>query len=159
MSKWSSRDEHVLDFDFILKYFLIFIYLIAPGLTCGTWNLRSACGIFFFFSVAAYRLYFTDPGLNPGPLHWEYGVLTTGPSRKSHSLDFQTQKSISLRQRGLFQTPIKTNISLQVFNLFFFPQKNQISNRKLCSLFYSLINMVHDTAWACAWILNQRIDS
>ena len=77
---------------------------------------------FFFFSVAAYKLYFTDQGSNPGPLHWEYGVLTTGPSRKSHSLDFQTQKSISLRQRGFFQTPIKTNISLQVFNLFFSPK-------------------------------------
>ena len=48
MSKWSSRDEHGLDFDFILKYLLIFIYLTAPGLTCGTWNLCSACGIFFF---------------------------------------------------------------------------------------------------------------
>ena len=92
---------------------MFFIYLIAPGLSCGTWILRSAYGMLFcfFFLVAVYRFYFNDQGLNPGPLHWEYGVLTTGPSTKSHSLDFQTQKSISLRQRGLFQTPIKINIS------------------------------------------------
>ena len=25
----------------------------------------------------------SDQGLNPGPLHWEHGVLATGPLRKS----------------------------------------------------------------------------
>ena len=41
------------------KYIYIFIWL------CGV--LDAACGI-----------YFPDQGLNPGPLHWEPGVLATG---------------------------------------------------------------------------------
>ena len=66
---------------FILFYF--FIYLVAPGLSCGTWapqlphansQLQHACGI-----------QFPNQGLNLGPLHWECGVLTTAPPGKSPS--------------------------------------------------------------------------
>ena len=32
--------------------------------------------------VAACRIQFPDRGLNPEPLHWELGVLATGPPRK-----------------------------------------------------------------------------
>ena len=49
---------------------------------------------FFFFNidlfiwlhwvlVEAYGIYFLDQGWNPGPLHWEGGVLVTGPPLKS----------------------------------------------------------------------------
>ena len=33
--------------------------------------------------VAARRIWFPDQGSNPGPLHWEHGVLATGPPGKS----------------------------------------------------------------------------
>ena len=58
-------------------------------------NLQSVSGILpfslllYFFIwlhpvlVAAHRIYFPDQGSNPGLLHWEHGVLTTGPPRKS----------------------------------------------------------------------------
>ena len=92
-----------------LKNILKFI-LAAPGLSCGTWDLR--CGMRDFqlrhagFLLAACRLFsgsmrtlscgmwtsqlqhvcriqFPDQGSNPGPLHWEHGVLPTGPPGKS----------------------------------------------------------------------------
>ena len=46
-----------------------------------------ACRIFLVVGcdllVAACGTWFPDQGSNPGPLHWECGVLTTGPSGKS----------------------------------------------------------------------------
>ena len=50
------------------------IYLLDYG---GSWlwhagSLVAACGIEF-----------PDLALNPGPLHWEHGVLATGPPGKS----------------------------------------------------------------------------
>ena len=57
------------------------------------WNLQSslwhmgslvtACEL----SVAAYGTYFPDQGSNPGPLHWEHGVLATGPPPMGIGLD------------------------------------------------------------------------
>ena len=49
---------------------LIFIYLTALGLS-------AACGIWF-----------PDQGWNLGSLHWEYGVLATGPTGKCLSEHF-----------------------------------------------------------------------
>ena len=66
--------------------FLIFIYLALLGLStqdlrCHMWDLLVvACRIF----VAACEVQFPDQGQNTGPLHWEHGVLTTGPPGKSH---------------------------------------------------------------------------
>ena len=37
----------------------------------------------FKLLVAACGIWFPDQGLNPGPLHWELGVLSTGPPGKS----------------------------------------------------------------------------
>ena len=48
----------------LLSFFLPFFWL--------HWALVVACGI-----------QFPDQGSNPGPLHWERGVLTTGPPGKS----------------------------------------------------------------------------
>ena len=59
----------------IFLIFIIFIYLDALGLSWGTRDLLVlACGI-----------YFLDQESNPGPLHWEHGVLTIGPPGKSSS--------------------------------------------------------------------------
>ena len=38
--------------------------------------------------VAACGIQFPDQGWNPGPLHWEHGVLATGPPEKSQSSIF-----------------------------------------------------------------------
>lgn len=57
-------------------YFLIFlIYLDAPGLNCGTWDL----------------LQFSDQKSNLGPLLWEHGVLATGAPGTSQGLSFRSQ--------------------------------------------------------------------
>ena len=45
------------------------------------WHFRSlvaACGLL----VEACRIQFPEQGSNPGPLHWEWGFLATGPPRK-----------------------------------------------------------------------------
>ena len=52
-------------FFYLIKYLFIFIYLPAPGLSCVM------CGLI------------PDQGLNPGPLHYECGILATGPPGKS----------------------------------------------------------------------------
>ena len=52
----------------------IFIYLIVLGRSCsvrGPWDL--------LVLAAAHEVLFPDQGLNLGPLHWERGVLATGP--------------------------------------------------------------------------------
>ena len=36
-----------------------------------------------FFSVAACGISFPDQGSNPGPMHWQLGVLATEPPGKS----------------------------------------------------------------------------
>ena len=51
--------------------FLIFIFLAAPGLNC-----RGSL-------ASAYGIQFPDQESIPGPLHWEHGVLATGPPGKS----------------------------------------------------------------------------
>ena len=56
-------------FLFVCFCFLIFIYLFIH-LTASV--LAVVCGT-----------YFPDQGLNPGPLHWEHGILAIGPPRKS----------------------------------------------------------------------------
>ena len=57
-------------------FFKLFIYLPALCLSCGTLALLVvACGVWF-----------PDQGLNPGPLNWECGVLTTGLPVKSWKL-------------------------------------------------------------------------
>ena len=38
--------------------------------------------------AAAGRIQFPDQGVNPGPLHWEQGVLAIGPPKKSQYLLF-----------------------------------------------------------------------
>ena len=46
-----------------------------------------ARGIFLLCCITqtlSCRIEFADPGLNPGSLHWEFGVLATGPLGKSH---------------------------------------------------------------------------
>ena len=68
----------------------MFTYLAAL-----IWVLVAASGVFllFFYLPLAGSLVPTqdlvpDQGLNPGPVHWEYRVLATGPSRKSPSVIF-----------------------------------------------------------------------
>ena len=43
--------------------------------------------------VAACGIKFLDQGLNPGRLHWEHGVLATGPPGKSPSIMFLDLRS------------------------------------------------------------------
>ena len=59
-------DIRMSEFLSFLKIILFIYDLAALGLRCGTWDLVPC------------------QGLNPGPLHWELGVLATGPPGKSH---------------------------------------------------------------------------
>ena len=84
----------------------IFMYLAVPCLSCGSWDLLvAACGI-----------QFSNQGSNLGPLHWERGVLTTGPPRKSLNVLFGFvflaasglccgSKGLSLRHAGSLELP------------------------------------------------------
>ena len=53
-----------------IAYFLIYLFLAAPGLHCSMWD--------FIFR----------PEIEPGPLHWECRVLATGPPGKSPNIHF-----------------------------------------------------------------------
>ena len=87
------------------------------------WLLRVlviACGIFnLCFSMqalldAACGIQFPDQGSNPGPRHWQHGVLATGPPGKSLTLHFESilQAKPPLAQRSLqFQSGTKSNQS------------------------------------------------
>ena len=68
----------ILDF----YYFLIFIYLAVPGLSCSMQDLPSSLQHAGSL-VEACGIQFPDQGLNSGPLYWEYRVLATGPPEKS----------------------------------------------------------------------------
>ena len=72
--------------------------LAAPGLGCGTrdlgcgvWDLFFSCGMWTNFLVvtcehlvvACVQDLVPWQGWCPGPLHWEHGVLPTGPPGKS----------------------------------------------------------------------------
>ena len=45
---------------------------------------------------------FPDQGLNPGPLHWEHGVLDTGPPGKSPELPFLSRSFL----RGMVESAL-----------------------------------------------------
>ena len=75
-----------------------FIYLAVPDLSCRIFDL--CCGIWDIFQlkqanslVATCGIQFTDQEWNPGPLHWECGVLTTGPPWRSPASSFRLLKS------------------------------------------------------------------
>ena len=69
--------------------FVLVIYLNAPGLSCGTWDLRSlsrhvgSSGVVCKILAAACGISSLTRDPTQAPLHWEYGVLATGPSGKS----------------------------------------------------------------------------
>ena len=63
---------------YVLFFFLI--YLAVLGLSCSMQDLFS-CGMGTLSSACGIQ--FPDQALNPGPLHWERGVLATGPPGKS----------------------------------------------------------------------------
>ena len=56
-----------------------FLLLVSAGVL----SLVAACELL----VAACKL-LSDQGWNPGPLHWEQGVLATGPPEKSCFITF-----------------------------------------------------------------------
>ena len=58
-----------------------------------------------FFSVAAYGIEFPDQGSNPGPLHWQLGVLATEPPGKSLEEGSYLLLSNAEKFHGLFLLP------------------------------------------------------
>ena len=62
---WPTDSEMLINKQTWEVFFYSFIYLTAPVAICKIQP---------------------DQGLNPGPLHWEYSVLATGPPGKSQSL-------------------------------------------------------------------------
>ena len=102
----ATREALFLFFIYFLNIYL-FVYLVAPGLSCGRrapqlWRVNSqlqhACGI-----------QFPDQGSNPGPMHWEHRVLTTVPPGKSPNRGFMTiyyRKDFTLEWLGQFSQMI-----------------------------------------------------
>ena len=61
-------------FEFPQKTYPFFLFNIHSFIwPCGV--LFAACELL----VVAYGIYFPDKVSNPGPLHWEQGILATGP--------------------------------------------------------------------------------
>ena len=72
--------------------------------------------------------YFLDQGLNPGPLHWEHGILATGPPGKSPLLKLKTEfkafhRELPLAYKVMFkflsmQYKVHRNLPLAVFTVY-----------------------------------------
>ena len=69
--------------------FILFIYLVVPGLSCSTQDLLvAACELLV---AACMRDLVPHPGIEPGPLHWEHRSLPIGPPGKSLTKNFLRQ--------------------------------------------------------------------
>ena len=60
-------------------FIFIYLFIFKSLFIWLCWVLLVACSV----SVAACGILFPDQGSNPGPLHWELWVLSTGPPGKS----------------------------------------------------------------------------
>lgn len=102
LSVCSSHYYAILMFSFFFFKYLL-IYLAVPALSCGIWGPSSLT---------------RDWAL--GPLHWELGVIATGPPhRKSPSAFFK------LHSRKVPQGPIVKNTSLAPV-----PPKGNLNRKK-----------------------------
>ena len=104
----------------------IFIYLAAPGLSCSIWTL--SCGMWDLV---------LRPGIKPGPLHWECGVLATGPPGKSWSINFNQLFISLLCQMRVWFSDTHTCIPLLLLSSQIIPHCRQIlyhlSHQKISS--------------------------
>ena len=78
----------------------ILFFLAAPGLSCSTQDLQFSlqhAGSFLVGHVGS------NQGWDLGPLHWEHGVLATGPPGKS-------QQNHSKCQEAKIHNIVKVNI-------------------------------------------------
>ena len=57
-------NKHLVNLSLLFKKKMIFIYLAPLDLSCGMQDVAP------------------QPGIEPSPLHWECGVLATGPQGK-----------------------------------------------------------------------------
>ena len=82
----SMRSYHA----FFPSIFISFIYLAVPGLGCIIWDPHSLLEhvgplvIAWELLVVVCGIYFPNQGSNSSLLHWEHGILATGPPGKSH---------------------------------------------------------------------------
>ena len=81
-----------------LSFFLIFIYLAVPGLSCGARDLPSLWWLGESFKCDMWDL---DQGSHPGPQSWELGVLATGPLGKSCKALFFPQQIVYISWKGI----------------------------------------------------------
>ena len=68
------------------KYIYIYIFIWLQQVlvaSFNTWNLPCNMQVHKGSIVVACGIQFPDQGLNLGPMHWEYGVLASGPQWKS----------------------------------------------------------------------------
>ena len=116
-----NRDKlNFLFFFFFLKSINSFIWLCQVLVVdTGPSIFIAACGIFFFFSlvvackllVAANRI--QTLGLNPGTLHWKWGVLATRPSPYQIFLNFTdswARYEFSMAIKGLLLNTHTSNV-------------------------------------------------
>ena len=80
----------------------------------------------------------TQPGIKPGPLHWEYGVLAAGPPGKSQNVSFIKhilnyncaprfkKKKKPLKHVSFFYLPIGEANGNVLYNYYLFSTLNKI---------------------------------
>ena len=71
---------------FVQAVLQIMVAVFSSRLFSGVCEIGYLVCLFTLFPaslVVASGIYFPDQGLNPGPLHWEFRVLATGPSGTS----------------------------------------------------------------------------
>ena len=79
--------------------------------------------------------YFLDKGSKPCPLHWEYGVLTTGPPGKSHD-----RSVLKMNNPKENQAEIKIGNPLKKKTVFFHSQFLKCKENQEDTMFYLSVN-------------------
>ena len=149
-----------------IQVYVWFIYLAVPGLGCGMLDLQSSlqlqslgslvvtCGIIFL--VAAWELLLWYVGSSsltgdrtPGSLHWEHGVLATGPPEKSW-LMCKFLKLVYCSKSFYGSTSLNCGINLGLALLTDWPTFH--IHYAFVSLFIFLPHLL-TAGWICLWKL------
>ena len=108
-------NSYIILAKFSLYLFIYFMHLSVSGLSCGTWDLQWQhvnSQLWYVRSNSRTR------DQTSGPMHWEHGVLVTGPPAKSLPFIFVLLLPKSLFSISFSSTticPISLNLGSAIF--------------------------------------------
>ena len=132
---FTSRPPEFSGLGFCLFFKHLFTYLAVPGLSWGIWTL--SCSV---------RDLVPWPGIEPGPLHWEHGVLPTGPPEKSRGLCLNPHAS-SLLILALTAFQVELHVPSPFTSPTFCPNETPFSTLSRLCCHKSLLLQLHSAVF------------